>query len=239
MLSDFAVEKRQRSDDEREAAIQFIGLAMAAALICLSAVQWLVFGWITVQTHRQLMKRYAVGSPGSTTRRINDFDSVRYPLGVITLGPSVLLAFMFFLVANITSGSLTRPGVIFATGLLVALGGLWLWWTPILFRWLAVAHFGVVVDPAGDRIAFVCDQQSYDIQDYLKLRFVSDLPRMDEVRLSDIERMTRQEAFDLFIHGAFGSRRIRFTKKQKRDECIYAIHGSKRSRAAMPVEFGV
>ena len=118
------------------------------------------------------------------------------------------------------------------------LGALWLWLTPILFRWLAVAHFGVAVDPTGDRIAFSYDQQSYDIDDYLKLRFVRDLPRMDEVRLSEIGRMTRQGGSDLFLHGSFGSRRIRFTKKQKRDECIWAIRNSGLSSAPMPVEFG-
>lgn len=231
--------KRKKSHDGSEAASEFAGLVVVVALICLSAVQWLVFGWMTVRTHRRLMKRYAVGSPGSTTRRINDFNSVRYPLGAITLGPSLLLVFMFLLLVDIINSSATRPSVIYAAVLLALFGALWAWWTPILFRWLAVAHFGVAIDPAGDRIAFPCDQQSYDIQDYLKLRFVSDLPRMDEVRLSEIERMTRQAGSDLFIHGAFGSRRIRFTKKQKRDECIYAIHGSKRSRATMPVEFGV
>ena len=229
----------KKTNDESEAAFKLAGFAFVVALVLLSAVQWLVFGWIAVRDHRALMARYGVETPGSSTRRINDFDSVYSPVAVITFGPTLLLFLMVFLLNSITSGPLTWPERISSSALLALLGALWIWWTPILFRWLAIAHFGVAIDPAGDRIAFSCDQQSYDIQDYLKLRFVYDLARMDEVHLSEIERMTRQTGSDLFIHGAFGSRRIRFTKKQKRDECTYAIHGSQRSRAPMPVEFGV
>lgn len=61
--------------------------------------------------------------------------------------------------------------------------------------------------------------------------------RMDEVRLSEIGRITRKAGADLYIHGSFGSRRITFTNKQKRDECIYAITSSGRTAATVPVEF--
>ena len=114
---------------------------------------------------------------------------------------------------------------------------LWILLNIILFKWLAVAHFGVIVDPGNDRIVFRYDQESYDLIDYIKLRFISDLPRLDEVRLSEIGRITRKRGDDLFLLGVFGSRRITFSNKQKRDECIFAIQNSGRTSAHVPVEF--
>jgi hypothetical protein len=57
--------------------------------------------------------------------------------------------------------------------------------------------------------------------------------------LSDIGRITRKIGYDLYLSGSFGSRRITFTNKQKRDECIYAIQNSGRTSAKVPVEFGI
>ncbi len=60
-------------------------------------------------------------------------------------------------------------------------------------------------------------------QDFFRLKWFFDLMRLDVVKLGEIEKMTRQSGVKLFIHGAFGTIGLRFSSKQKRDECISAI----------------
>lgn len=102
--------------------------------------------------------------------------------------------------------------------------GLWLIVTAAF--WIAAVYFGTIVDPTKDRVVFQVDQESYDLMDYLKLQFIRDLPEFDTVPISAIKRITRQYGTNLYIMGDFGSRRISFVHKQKRDECIYAITSS-------------
>ena len=182
------------------------------------------------------MKRY-FSNCWPSAQRINDFAAVRKPFTAILFGSTPVLLLYWMLATWVTkeSAAIATLILLLASPLLL----LWLWLSVIFFRWLAVAHFGVVVDPENDRIVFQFDQESYDLMDYLKLKFIRDLPRMDEVRLSDIGRITRKFGWDLYILGSFGSRRITFTNKQKRDECIYAIQKSGRTSAKVPIEFGI
>ena len=53
---------------------------------------------------------------------------------------------------------------------------------------------------------------------------------MDSVSLADVQKITRQAGKKLFLHGDFGSRRISFTDKLKRDECIHLITANGNSR---------
>lgn len=209
--------------------------AIILVLLLLAFVQFVFFGLLTLIYHRQLMARYFKNDEGySSIRRINDFKAVFKPLVAIAFGPPLILllcAWPFLLLDH--KASLAEVGAILLLESPFLL--LWLWLSIIFFKWLAVAHFGVIVDPEKDRIVFQFDQESYDFSDYLKLKFIRDLPKMDEVRLSEIGRITRKTGFDLYILGSFGSRRISFTNKQKRDECIYAITSS--GCAKVTVEF--
>jgi len=101
-----------------------------------------------------------------------------------------------------------------------------IWYNIIVARWLSIVYFGVIVDGARDRLYFRQDQQSYDILDYVTLKFFRDLEKIDSVKISEIGRMSRQYGDNLYIAGEFGSRKVWFTTKQKRDECIYAIEHS-------------
>ena len=93
-----------------------------------------------------------------------------------------------------------------------------------LARHLAVMYLGVVADKSKDTLIFPFDMQSYTIADYLGLRFLYDFCRVDSVPLGSIEKMTRgRRGKDLYIHGAFGSRGITMSNKQKRDECLAMI----------------
>lgn len=209
--------------------------AIISLLILIASVQFVFFGLLTIIYHRYLMARYFKNDEGnSSIRRINDFKAVFKPLVAIAFGPSLILLLCAWLFIKFNDSTILADvgGILLLeTPLLL----LWLWLSFIFFKWLAVAHFGVIVDPEKDRIVFQFDQESYDFSDYLKLKFIRDLPKMDEVRLSEIGRITRKTGFDLYILGSFGSRRISFTNKQKRDECIYAITSS--GCAKVTVEF--
>ena len=111
-----------------------------------------------------------------------------------------------------------------------------LYWTaPIAFvlalkiaESMAATHFGVVVDSENDMVHLPQDMANYSLEDYFMLKPLLKLGSLEHVRLSEIERITRQGGKSLFIHGPFGSRGLHYSNKQKRDECIAAIlHASK------------
>lgn len=97
-------------------------------------------------------------------------------------------------------------------------------------------YFGVLVDPKNDRIILPKDMANYSITDHLKLKFIRELGQMEEVRLSQVKRITRQGGIALFIHGKFGSRGIKFSIKQKRDECLSAIQDASKSKTTVEFE---
>ncbi|ELY1884195.1 hypothetical protein N0375_29435 [Pseudomonas aeruginosa] len=100
---------------------------------------------------------------------------------------------------------------------------------------ISSTYFGVLVDPINDRVLLPKDMANYSASDYLNFKFVTDLGTMEEVPLSQIRRITRQGGKQLFIHGKFGSRGMKFSNKQKRDECLSAIEEG--SSAAVSLEF--
>lgn len=117
-------------------------------------------------------------------------------------------------------------GVLICSGYLVA-------------RHLAVLYFGIVADTQAGILYFPYDMNSYGIMDYLSLCFVRDFCRVDSVPLAAIERITRGgRGKDLYLHGAFGSRGITMSSKQKRDECIAMVQAlsGRRGLVAMEVE---
>lgn len=88
----------------------------------------------------------------------------------------------------------------------------------------AYAFLGVIVDYPQGKVLFPPNPESLDIFDYLKIMpMVRQFTSLDSVALADVQRITRQAGKSLFLHGDFGSRRITFTNKLKRDECIHLI----------------
>ncbi|MFV0925563.1 hypothetical protein [Pseudomonas palmensis] len=101
---------------------------------------------------------------------------------------------------------------------------------------ISANYFGVLVDPQNDRVILPKDMANYSITDYLGLKFIRELGQVEEVRLSQVKRITRQGGIALFIHGKFGSRGIKFSIKQKRDECLSAIQDASKSRTVVEYE---
>jgi hypothetical protein len=97
----------------------------------------------------------------------------------------------------------------------------------------ASCYFGAAIIPETGTVVFPEDMASYGIEDYLKLKFIRNLSKMDQVDIDEIEKITRQAGKRLFIHGPFGSRGISFTNKQKRDECYSAIQSASNKKSLL------
>jgi hypothetical protein len=81
---------------------------------------------------------------------------------------------------------------------------------------------GVVIDYNTGIVHFPPNLERLGLFDYLKVIPVLKVwTALDSVEIDKIERITRQAGKSLFMIGTFGSRRITFTDKGKRDECIY------------------
>ncbi len=93
----------------------------------------------------------------------------------------------------------------------------------IAMKHLAVLYFGVVVDKERDLVAFTHDMESYTVMDYISLQFVIDYCTIDTIQLSEINRLSRGRGVELYMHGSFGSRGIKFSSKQKRDEALAIV----------------
>jgi len=91
-----------------------------------------------------------------------------------------------------------------------------------IFR-IPILHLGIIGDKENGKLFFPFDMQSYTFGDYVKMRFVKDACSIDSINFSEINKITRGYGRDLYIHGAFGSRKITMSSKQKRDECIAMI----------------
>lgn len=197
----------------------------------------LLSGIVAIPYYYQLKWSYLSPAPA---RRINDFEqfSTAATKAIIALS---IPAFIPLAIAGMLASG-TKPlalselpvwVVITSIVYLLVLAGV----LAVISCWLAAVHFGTVVDPTKDRVVFRVDQESYDLTDYLTLKFITDLPKFDMVPISAIGRITRMHGTDLYLMGDFGSRRISFAKKQKRDECIYALTSSGLTNAKVMTEF--
>jgi hypothetical protein len=176
-------------------------------------IPFLVFAW---RHYNRLKREFAANA---SSQRIFDTESLWYPLGV----GGVITAVLAYLILSLAHGP-WYLSIIFAP----CLGLLFLYLGRQVARWLAATYFGVLVDPLQDRVLLPCDMASYGVADYLSFRFLQDMGVVDSIPLSGITKITREAGKSLYVHGAFGSRAMTFTNKQKRDECIAAIESASR-----------
>lgn len=110
-----------------------------------------------------------------------------------------------------------------------------------LMNWVgkaqALAFLGVVVDYNTGVAHFKYAEENFTLTDYLMvLPIIKSWTRYDTVEIGQIERITRQAGVSLFLHGPFTSRRITFSNKLKRDECIHLLMGYTSSQAEISNE---
>lgn len=93
---------------------------------------------------------------------------------------------------------------------------------------LVIPSQGIAVVPRGFN--------DFVLEDYLTGRFLWKVGEMNELPLAQIRTLTRQAGTQLHIHGDFGSRSVRFSNKQKRDEYLSALLHNTRSRMNREIE---
>lgn len=102
-----------------------------------------------------------------------------------------------------------------------------------LLNWVGKAQanvfLGVLVDSQKGEVILMASPDNLDITDYLMvLPVLRNYTALDHLPLDSIQWITRQAGKSLFLHGDFGSRRIDFSNKLKRDECIHLITSGRR-----------
>lgn len=152
-------------------------------------------------------------------QRVFDLSSLWVPLakGAIALGLSAaLLSFSF---SHMIEGRSVVWGLVFVLTAALALAAVFY----VVPRYWAATYFGLAIDVDRDLVVFRKDMANYGIGDFLTGRAVWEIGDLEAVPLSAVQRITREAGKYFYLHGAFGSRGVRFSNKQKRDEGIAAI----------------
>ncbi|ANZ89335.1 MULTISPECIES: hypothetical protein [Enterobacteriaceae] len=109
---------------------------------------------------------------------------------------------------------------------------------PVVMIWpmkkmaerIAIEYFGVIFNDNDRTIVLPADIDNMGLGDRLRLKFLSRMGEQDSIEIRKISNITREKGVNFYIHGDFGSRRINFSNKQKRDECISALQARTRVR---------
>lgn len=194
---------------------------MGEAIIWLIGITaFLPFIVFAVLKYSQIKREYM---QGENFRRIIDINTLKSPL--ITFG-----AFAYFAYIVLAISYENHPFLAVLLFCAIAYLGM------KLSKWVAVKYVGAIIDEGKDIVVFPPDMQSYEISDYFKLKFLKDMSQVDTVNISSIEKMTRQAGKHLYLQGPFGSRKISFSTKQKRDECMSAIQQAARKKGVLMYE---
>lgn len=107
-------------------------------------------------------------------------------------------------------------GIVSFVGVLI-----WFWGAS---KQIGCKMIGVLLFPNDGLIVIPRDSLTNTAtQDIAQAKWFKDMFSLEAIQTQSIKKITRQAGKRLFIHGDFGTRRISFSNKQKRDECIYAI----------------
>lgn len=98
-------------------------------------------------------------------------------------------------------------------------------------RLLASRAHGVVISKEYDIVIFPQSWSNFGLFDWLTLRPLWSFAGVGYVKLSDVENFSREKGRFLYIHGKFGSRKLQFSNKQRRDEAISAVESMTSSRS--------
>lgn len=87
-------------------------------------------------------------------------------------------------------------------------------------KYLAIIYLGILFDFENKSILCPYDFESYGIHDYLSFNFLKTLTQVHCIPTKEITKITRGYGNELYLHGKFGSNKIKMSSKQKRDECL-------------------
>lgn len=110
---------------------------------------------------------------------------------------------------------------------------------PVVMIWpmkkmaerVAIEYFGIIFNDNDRTIILPADIGNMGFGDRLRLKFLSRMGEQDCIDIRKISNITREKGVNFYIHGDFGSRRVNFSNKQKRDECISALQARTRVKS--------
>ncbi|MFM5185755.1 hypothetical protein [Aeromonas jandaei] len=167
----------------------------------------------------------------SGTQRVYDvgllWRSVIFSVGIITTGLIAMFYTNGYLLSYVSP---EYAKVVFCIDALIVVISLY----PIkkMAERVAVRYFGVVFDDNEKKIVIPADLENSSFGENLRLNFIRKMGDYEEINIKDISNVTREKGVNFYIHGNFGSRKINFSNKQKRDECLSAL------QARTSVRFG-
>lgn len=89
---------------------------------------------------------------------------------------------------------------------------------------IGTSQIGMLVFPDTDKFVIPADpQKNTFMENIMQGKYFSDMYKMEELPLSEIQKITREGGKIAYVHGKFGTRKISWRDKQKRDECIATL----------------
>jgi len=89
---------------------------------------------------------------------------------------------------------------------------------------VAVIYLGTFADLSTKTLYFPYEFNSYSLGDWFNLpKIKKDLVSIASVKIEEITKMTKGKHINLYVHGAFGSKCLEYSTKQKRDESMSMI----------------
>lgn len=87
-------------------------------------------------------------------------------------------------------------------------------------KYIAIIYLGILFDFEKKRIICPYDFESYGLNDYLSFKFLKTFTQVHCIPVKELTKITRGYGNELYLHGKFGSNKIKMSSKQKRDECL-------------------
>ncbi|MDV2872945.1 hypothetical protein [Phytobacter diazotrophicus] len=183
---------------------------------------FLIFG---IFFYRKLKRKY---SAIPNIQRVYDIGVLFKTLGasivVIVVSAVLVLQFCGLLAKNLSpETSRNIAGVI-----LVLYPIVMIWPMKKMAERIAIEYFGIIFNDNDRTMILPADIGNMGLGDQLRLKFLSRMGEQDSIEIRKISNITREKGVNFYIHGDFGSRRINFSNKQKRDECISALQARTR-----------
>lgn len=200
---------RRKADDE----LLKIVFMVAGVLL------FLPFMFVSYFHYKKLKNTYF---STSNTQRIFDsaqlIKSIVYSVGLI----STTLVFMLYATSQLSGlvGPDYQKVIIGLDAMLLALG---IYPVCKLAQRVAVRYLGVIFNNDTKMMIIPVDLANASASENLRLQFLRRMGECEEIPVKEITNITREKGVNFYIHGAFGSRQINFTNKQKRDECLMAL----------------
>ncbi|MEA1048381.1 hypothetical protein U5801_00900 [Lamprobacter modestohalophilus] len=204
-------------------------------LVILGFLMFLPFLIFAILHYSNIKRRYP---QTDTSQRVFDIGNLVAPLLVGSIATFFGYA-TFISLLHVSSLHLSQTPIIGILGLLslTVFSVLILLVCYKIAQSISSTYYGVIIDNDSDMLILPRDMANYSIEDFFRFRFIRELGHMESVPLSEIRRITRESGKSLYVHGAFGSRGIHFSCKQKRDECIFAIEqNASRARTTFEIE---